>query len=154
MALFNPITFEFEKVKKSVRFSKNIASTAKYLISVLDVTLFYEPFNDISCNRCNSVIPTETQLKSHKISCTGRTSFMRLINNHPEYHSESEVFWIIRQYINKQIKQGKNHADMPIGTKYLVYADLLEKMLKLMIKGIVFKILYKTNTQIMVRCSW
>ena len=143
MLSFNPITFEFEKVKKSVRFSKNIAST-----------LFYEPFNGISCNRCNSEMPTETQLKSHKISCSGRTSFMRLTNNHPEYYSESEVFWIIRQHINTQIKQGKNHADMPIGAKYLVYAESIEKMLTNIIKDINFKILYKTNTSIMIRCSW
>ena len=109
---------------------------------------------DIICEKCKSKMPTESQLDSHQISCTGRTSFMRLSNNHPEYHCEKEVFWILRKYITKQIELGKSVADMPIGSKYLPYAESLEAALKIRFNQIAFNILYKTETQIVIRCAW
>lgn len=109
---------------------------------------------ELICDKCNSQLPTETQLKSHKITCTGRRSFTRLGNNHPEYHPEKEVLWIISKYIDKQMSRGKNNADMPIGSKYLPYAESIHKSLKTRFSQVEFHILYKTENQIVIRCSW
>lgn len=145
---FEDFVPHLNKLKKCVRFDETLHYEEKIDIDTENI------IQDIVCDKCNSKMPTENQLICHKMSCTGRTSFMRLSNNHPEYHLENEVFWIISKYIDKQMKQGKNNADMPIGIKYLPYAQSIEKSLQNKFNQVQFKILYKTDTQIVIRCSW
>ena len=83
-----------------------------------------------------------------------RTSFTRLSNSHPEHYPEKEVLWIIRTYIESRIKMAKTSADMPIGTKYLPYAESLKEALKDEFNNLQFDILHKTDSLIMIRCSW
>ena len=97
------------------------------------------------------VIPKKTRLSNN---CIERTSFMRLANTHPDHQSEVEVVWILRNYIDKQMNYDKQTADMPIGTKYLPYAESIQKQLKIHYNKIQFNILYKTESQIIIRASW
>ena len=83
-----------------------------------------------------------------------RTSFMRLTNNKSKYLCEKEVLWIIKKYIDLQMNQGKTFADMPIGSKYLPYAESIKQSLTIKYKNIKFSILHKTENLIMIRCSW
>jgi hypothetical protein len=48
----------------------------------------------------------------------------------------------------------KTTADMPIGTKYLPYAESLKDALKDEFNNLQFDILHKTDSLIMIRCSW
>lgn len=151
MPVFNPMTFEFEENQFNMLISNSLGydSIKNSVLSKSE----YEVL-DIVCEKCNSKMPTQRQLKSHQSTCTGRASFMRLSNSHPEYHFEAEVFWILKKYIDEQIKLGKCSADMPIGSKYLPYAESLEATLKIRFNQIEFSILYRTETQIVIRCSW
>lgn len=149
MHVFNPLTFEFEETQ----FNTIISNSLNYDALINSDLSKYEVL-DIVCDKCNSKMPTQSQLKSHQMTCTGRTSFMRLSNSHPDYHSEAEIFWILRKYIDEQMKLGKSTADMPIGSKYLPYAESLEASLKIRFNHIKFSILYRTETQIVIRCSW
>jgi hypothetical protein len=79
---------------------------------------------------------------------------MRLTNNQPKYLCEKEVLWIIKKYIDLQMNQGKTFADMPIGSKYLPYAESIKQSLTIKYKNIKFSILHKTENLIMIRCSW
>ena len=151
MPVFNPMTFEFEENE----FNTIISNSLNYdLLENNELSKSEYKVLDTVCEKCNSKMPTKSQLKSHQITCTGRASFMRLSNSHPEYHSEAEVFWILRKYIDGQMKLGKSAADMPIGSKYLPYAESLEATLKNRFNQIEFSILYRTETQIVIRSSW
>ncbi len=108
----------------------------------------------IICDKCNSIIPNTQLFQNHEIICTGRTSFMRVGNSQPEYLSEKEVFWILRKYIKKQMNENIKFADMPIGSKYLPYAKSIAKNLKIRFSNLQITILHKSDTQIVIRCSW
>ena len=111
-------------------------------------------FIDILCGKCNIKMPNKVEAVSHSITCNGRTSFMRLSNNHPDFHPEEEVLWVITKYIDKQIQHGKNSGNMPIGSKYLLYSTSIKKLLKKRYNNIEFKLLYRTKNCLWIRAQW
>jgi hypothetical protein len=111
-------------------------------------------FLDLVCCKCNTTMPNKMQVLSHSITCNGRTSFMRLSNAHPEFHPEEEVLWVITKYIDKQIQEGKNSVNMPIGSKYLLYSTSIKKSLKKRYNNIEFKLLYRTKNCLWIRFQW
>ena len=111
-------------------------------------------FIDLLCGKCNSKMPNKVQAVSHSITCTGRSSFMRLSNNHPEFYPEEEVLWVITNYIDKQTQHGKNSVNMPIGSKYLLYSTSIKKSLKKKYNNIEFQLLYRTQNCLWIHVQW
>jgi len=117
-------------------------------------------YSEIDDSECSSITCSEiddsdcSSITCSEIDDIPKTSFMRLSNLTPEYLPEKEVFWVIKTYIKNQHNIGKSSADMPIGLKYLGYAESIERSLKDLYPNVQFHILYRTTRQIVIRATW
>jgi hypothetical protein len=95
---------------------------------------------------------SDKQLIKHKILFTDRSSFSRLTNNHPEFLPESEVLWILKNYLDKH-KIIDKPCQMLIGTKYISYLKSIKESIKKIYPDSEFNFINKNDEQLLIGCK-